>query len=94
MTHYCSKECDRVRQPSVIVSQTVNFTIEGAGVTDYYGNTSGVWQANTTYNLNCPAVAEGEEKTATITMWNSNGKRILYYKLTRAESSDDGPGPW
>ena len=60
-------------------------------MTTYEGTTSGVWEANTTYYLKCPAVAEGEEKIATITMRNDNGVRILKYKLSRQGTHDDGP---
>lgn len=89
--HCCNKECNKDRHPSITVNQRVNFTIEGAGVTTMEGATSGVWEANTPYYLICPKVEEGEEKIATITMRNSNGVRVLKYKLSRQGTHDDGP---
>lgn len=91
LCHCCNKECNKERHPGIVVSQKVDFTIEGAGVTTMDGKTSGTWEANTTYYLTCPMVAEGEEKIATITMKNKNGTRILYYKLSRNGTHDDGP---
>ena len=91
LCHCCNKECYKDRTPAITVNQRVNFTIEGAGVTTYEGATSGVWEANTLYYLICPAVAEGEEKIATITMRNENGVRVLKYKLSRQGTHDDGP---
>jgi len=89
--HCCNKECNKDRHPSITVNQRVNFTIEGAGVTTMEGATSGIWEANTPYYLTCPKVEEGEEKIATITMRNSNGVRVLKYKLSRQGTHDDGP---
>lgn len=89
--HCCNKECYKDRNPGIIVSQKVNFTIEGAGVTTMDGKTSGVWEANKTYYLICPKVDEGIEKTATITMRNENGVRVLKYILSRRGTHDDGP---
>ncbi len=91
LCHCCNKECYKDRTPAITVNQRVNFTIEGDGVTTYEGATSGVWEANTLYYLICPAVAEGEEKIATITMRNENGVRVLKYKLSRQGTHDDGP---
>ena len=95
MYHYCTKEATVERHPGIKVSQTVNFTIDGAGVTvKDTGATSGTWQANTTYYLTCPAVGPGEEKIAKITMSNSNGKRVLYYRLSESGTHDDGTTGW
>lgn len=88
--HYCNKECDRERHPSINVSQRVEFTIEGANVRTIDGKTSGTWEANTNYELVCPAVGENEEKVAIITMRNENGVRVLNYKLSRQGTKDEG----
>ena len=90
LNHYCNKECDRERHPFIIVSQCVEFTIEGGGVTTIDGKTSGVWEANTNYELVCPAVGENEERVAKITMRNENGMRVLNYKLSRQGTKDEG----
>lgn len=90
MNHYCNKECDRERHPSINVSQRVEFTIEGAGVKTIDGKTSGTWEANTNYELVCSAVGENEEKVAVITMRNENGVRVLNYKLSRKGTKDEG----
>lgn len=90
LNHYCNKECDRERHPFINVSQRVEFTIEGGGVTTANGKTSGTWEANTNYELVCPAVGENEEKVAVITMRNENGVRVLNYKLSRQGTHDDG----
>ncbi len=92
ITHNCKKQADTDRHPSINVSQKVNFTIEGAGVKTVDGKTSGTWEAGVNYELVCPAVGEGEEKTAKITMRNDNGVRILNYKLCRCSTHDDGAG--
>lgn len=92
LTHCCNKEAKTDRHPSITVSQRVNFEIEGAGVTTADGKISGVWESGVAYYLNCPAVADGEEKTATITMRNEHGVRVLYYKLSWSGTHDDGPG--
>lgn len=88
--HYCNKECDRERHPFINVSQRVEFTIDGAGVKTIDGKTSGTWEANTNYELVCPAVGENEEKVAVITMRNENGVRLLNYKLSRQGTKDEG----
>lgn len=91
MTHYCNKECYKDRNPSITVNQRVNFTIEGdSGMTTIDGKTSGTFEANVAYVMVCPKVDEGEEKVATITLRNDNGKRILYYTLSRRGTHDDG----
>ena len=92
ITHNCRKQADTDRHPSINVSQKVNFTIEGAGMKTADGKTSGVWEAGKNYELICPAVGEGEEKTAKITMSNENGVRILNYTLCRCSTHDDGAG--
>lgn len=92
ITHNCKKQADTDRHPSINVSQKVEFTIEGAGMKTVDGKTSGTWETNKNYELICPAVGEGEEKTAKITMRNDNGIRILYYKLCRCSTHDDGAG--
>jgi len=94
ISHKCNKEANRDRQPSITCSQTVNFTIEGAGVTAAGGKTSGVWEAGKSYMLFCPAVKEGEEKIATITLKNENGIKILYYKCSWNPTHDDGAGKY
>ena len=94
ISHKCNKEANRDRQPSITCSQTVNFTIEGAGVTAAGGKTSGVWKAGKSYVLFCPAVKEGEEKIATITLKNENGIKILYYKCSWNPTHDDGAGKY
>jgi hypothetical protein len=93
LTHNCNKECNKERHPYISVSERVNFTIEG-GVKTVDGKTSGTWEANTNYELVCPAVSEGEEKVAVITMSNSNGTRVLNYKLSRSGTKDEGPGTY
>lgn len=92
--HCCNKEARKERHPFINVSQRVEFTIEGAGVRTADGKTSGVWEAGKDYELVCPAVAEGEEKIATITMRNNNGVRVLYYKLSWQGTHDDGAGSY
>ena len=90
LNHYCTKECNKERHPTISVSQRVYFTIEGAGVKAAGGKTIGVWEPGKNYELICPMVAEGEEKVAKITMTNENGTRILNYKLSRNGTHDDG----
>lgn len=94
MGHSCNKEAYKDRYPSIMVNQTVDFTIEGAGMTTVEGLTSGTWEKDMQYVLRCPAVAEGEEKTATITMRNNNGVRVAYYILSLRCTHDDGPAEW
>ena len=90
LNHYCNKEAKKERHPFINVSQKVEFTIEGAGVKTADGKTFGTWSANKDYELVCPAVAEGEEKVAKITMRNEHGVRVLNYKLSRNGTHDDG----
>ena len=93
LTHYCNKECYKDRNPSIMVNQRVNFTIEGdSGMTTIDGKTSGTFEANISYVMVCPKVDEGDEKVATITLRNDNGIRILYYTLSRRGTHDDGAG--
>lgn len=88
MVHRCTKQCTKERHPAIQVNQRVEFTIEGGGVTDDNGKTSGVWEANTAYGIKCPAVKE--DQIATITMRNENGVRVLQYRLSKDGTHDDG----
>ena len=90
MNHYCNKECNKERHPSITVSQTVQFTIEGGGMKTIDGKTQGTWEADKSYELVCPMVGEGEERVVVITMKNENGVRILNYTLSRRGTHDDG----
>lgn len=94
LNHYCNKEANKERHPFINVSQKVEFTIEGAGVHTIDGKTSVTWEAGKDYELICPAVSEGEEKVAKITMRNAKGVRVLNYKLSRRGTHDDGTGGW
>lgn len=94
LNHYCNKECNKDRHPSITLNQRVNYTIEGGGMTTTDGKTSGVWYANVAYGFTCPKVPDGEERVAVITMWNDEGYRILNYKLSRRGTHDDGTSPW
>jgi hypothetical protein len=92
MGHCCNKEAKKDRYPSIMVSQTVKFTIEGdAGVTTIDGKTEGIFEAGAQYVLFCPAVFNGEAKTSKITLRNENGVRVLYYTLSLRCTHDDGP---
>jgi hypothetical protein len=73
------------------VSQTVKFKIEGAGVSTIDGKTEGVFESGSQYVLMCPAVADGKDRTATITLRNDNGVRKIYYTLSLRGTHDDGP---
>lgn len=88
MTHCCTKQCTKERHPAIQVNQRVEFTIEGGGVTDGDGKTSGVWEANTPYGIKCPAVTE--DKYAYITMRNENGVKVLEYRCSKDGTHDDG----
>lgn len=88
MVHRCTKQCTKERHPSITVNQRVTFTIEGGGVTDDNGKTSGVWEANTPYGIKCPAVTE--DKYAYITMRNENGVKVLEYRCSKDGTHDDG----
>lgn len=88
MVHRCTKQCTKERHPAIQVTQRVEFTIEGGGVTDDNGKTSGVWEANKAYGIKCPAVKE--DVIATITMRNENGVRVLKYRLSKDGTHDDG----
>ena len=90
MVHRCTKQCTKERHPSITVNQRVNFTIEGGGVTDDNGKTSGVWEANKPYGIKCPAVTE--DKYAYITMRNENGVKVLEYRCSKDGTHDDGAG--
>ena len=89
MTHCCTKQCTKERHPAIQVNQRVEFTIEGGGVTDDNGKTSGVWEANKAYGIKCPAVKE--DVITTITMRNENGVKVLRYRLSKDGTHDDGP---
>ena len=92
MGHCCNKEAKKDRYPSIMVSQTVRFTIEGdAGVTTIDGKTEGLFEAGAQYVLFCPAVVNGEAKTSKITLRNENGVRVLYYTASLRGTHDDGP---
>ena len=88
--HKCNKQCDKERHPTITVSERVEFKIEGGGVTDKYGKTTGVWEAGIAYELILPAVTDA--KIATITMSNDGGSRVLEYQLSLNGTHDDGPG--
>lgn len=94
LNHYCNKEANKERHPFINVSQRVEYTIEGADVKTADGKTSGTWEAGKDYELICPAVADGEEKVAKITMRNEHGVRVLNYKLSRRGTHDDGTEGW
>lgn len=90
LTHRCTKQCTKERHPAIQVNQRVEFTIEGGGVTDDNGKTSGVWEANKAYGIKCPAVKE--DQIATITMRNENGVKVLEYRCSKDGTHDDGAG--
>lgn len=92
MVHKCTKQCTKERHPSIIVNQRVEFTIEGGGVTDANGKTSGVWEANIQYGIKCPSVTE--DKYAYITMRNENGVKVLEYRCSKDGTHDDGAGTY
>ena len=89
MGHCCTKEANKDRYPSIEVSQTVKFKIEGAGVSTIDGKTEGIFEAGAQYVLMCPAVTD--DRTATITLRNDNGVRKIYYTLSLRGTHDDGP---
>ena len=91
MGHCCTKEANKDRYPSIMVSQTVKFKIEGAGVSTIDGKTEGIFEAGAQYVLMCPAVTDGKDRTATITLRNDNGVRKIYYTLSLRGTHDDGP---
>lgn len=91
MGHCCTKEANKDRYPSIMVSQTVKFKIEGAGVSTIDGKTEGIFEAGAQYVLMCPAVTDGKDRTATITLRNDNGVRKIYYTLNLRGTHDDGP---
>lgn len=92
MVHRCTKQCTKERHPAIQVNQRVEFTIEGGGVTDDNGKTSGVWEANKAYGIKCPKV--NEDVIATITMRNENGVKVLEYRCSKEGSHDDGAGEY
>lgn len=91
MGHCCTKEANKDRYPSIEVSQTVKFKIEGAGVSTIDGKTEGIFEAGAQYVLMCPAVTDGKDRTATITLRNEKGVRVIYYTLSLRGTHDDGP---
>ena len=91
MGHCCTKEANKERYPSIVVSQTVDFTISGAGVTTFDGKTTGTFEKDMQYVLRCPAVTDGKDRTATITLRNEKGVRVIYYTLSLRGTHDDGP---
>jgi len=91
MGHCCTKEANKDRYPSIEVSQTVKFKIEGANVSTIDGKTEGIFEAGAQYVLMCPAVTDGKDRTATITLRNDNGVRKIYYTLSLRGTHDDGP---
>ena len=91
MGHCCTKEANKDRYPSIEVSQTVKFKIEGAGVSTIDGKTDGIFEAGAQYVLMCPSVTDGKDRTATITLRNDNGVRKIYYTLSLRGTHDDGP---
>ena len=91
MGHCCTKEANKDRYPAIMVSQTVKFKIEGAGVSTIDGKTDGIFEAGAQYVLMCPAVTDGKDRTATITLRNDNGVRKIYYTLSLRGTHDDGP---
>ena len=92
LSHKCNKQCDKERHPTITVSERVQFKIEGGGVTDKYGKTSGTWEADTAYELVLPAVTDA--RIAKITMSNDGGSRILEYQLSLNGTHDDGSGSY
>lgn len=92
LSHKCNKQCDKERHPTITVSERVQFKIEGGGVTDKYGKTSGTWEADTAYELILPAVTDA--RIAKITMTNDGGGRILEYQLSLNGTHDDGSGSY